>query len=61
MESLGGRKFVLTLFGAVLIFIAFAFFKLDGLAFTGGLVALGGLYVEGNVRTAKIFEGGKKK
>ena len=61
-EKLGGRKNVFCLFGALLLFAGLVLTdKIDGLAFVGGLVALAGVLVEGNVRSKKILEGGKKK
>jgi hypothetical protein len=62
-EKLGGRKNVYCLFGALLLFGGLAIGKVDGVAFTGGLVALAGVLVEGNVRSKKILNGigGKKK
>ena len=61
LESVGGRKFFFACFGAVLLFGAYAIGKLDGVAFTGGIVALAGVFVEGNIRDKKITSGGKKK
>lgn len=61
LESIGGRKFFFACFGALLLFGAYAIGKLDGIAFAGGIVGLAGVFVEGNVRSKKILEGGKKK
>ena len=60
-EKLGGRKNVFCYFGALLLFGGLALKMIDGVAFTGGLVALAGLLVEGNVRTHKIYKEEVKK
>lgn len=61
-DDVGGRKFLLAIVGFIMLFAATMVGKLDGVAFTGGMVALLGVFVEGNVRSKKIYQdGGKKK
>jgi len=64
LESVGGRKFVFTIIGALILFGAYILKdKMGGEILVGGIVALAGVFVEGNVRSKKILNesGGKKK
>lgn len=61
MELSGNRKLILSTLCVLALVAGCIIGKVDGVVFVSGIVALAGVFVEGNIRSKKILNGGKKK